>query len=254
MNERVGYAALVLAAIVLLPFCNLLWTGAPAPEATGLPRPASAWAGSEMASPIRLEASKPQATVESVASAPQAAPVLEPDPEEQRVALLRARLSEAIGTGQPRGWKSIVFHHSATTKGDLAAFDQYHRTHFGDPNGVKYHFVIGNGSYSGDGEIEITDRWRRQILAAHNHYPENAPDSLAINLVGNFEEGAPTAAQFKAAVRLARVLCETYGLSAEDIRTHRIVDRDCTLCPGKHFPYEDIRAAVQAAMQLEIQK
>ena len=34
-------------------------------------------------------------------------------------------------------------------------------------NGLAYHFVIGNGSSSGNGEIEIGSRWTRQINGGH---------------------------------------------------------------------------------------
>src|SRR5574342_132619 len=49
-------------------------------------------------------------------------------------------------------WKYIVIHHSATEKGNAARFDEYHRKKRGWEYGLAYHFVIGNGTLSGDGE------------------------------------------------------------------------------------------------------
>ena len=44
--------------------------------------------------------------------------------------------------------------------------DSEHR-HRGMENGLAYHFVIGNGVNSNDGEIEITKRWIEQISGGH---------------------------------------------------------------------------------------
>src|ERR1043166_2961437 len=48
-----------------------------------------------------------------------------------------------------RPWRWIVIHHSATSAGGMAMFDREHKAKGWD--GVGYHFVIGNGTQSGDG-------------------------------------------------------------------------------------------------------
>ncbi|MBA2432615.1 MAG: hypothetical protein H0V56_10975, partial [Chthoniobacterales bacterium] len=60
-------------------------------------------------------------------------------------------------------WKFIIVHNSGTRQGNARAFDYYHKRVKRMQNGMAYHFVVGNGRSSGDGEIEIGDRWRRQI-------------------------------------------------------------------------------------------
>lgn len=57
--------------------------------------------------------------------------------------------------------RDIVIHHSATDIGSAASFDRRHRliNHWDE---LGYHFVIGNGSGSGDGAIEIGTRWYKQ--------------------------------------------------------------------------------------------
>ena len=143
-----------------------------------------------------------------------------------------------FGIDSVRKWKTIVIHHSATTAGSAAAFDRYHRQTLGDPDGIKYHFVIGNGNGSPDGLIEVTDRWRTQKDAAHLYHPENAPDSIAICLVGNFEESRPTSAQIDAADKLAYVLMRRFDIPLSRVLTHRMVDEDATVCPGRYFPID----------------
>ena len=60
-------------------------------------------------------------------------------------------------------WRYIAVHNSGTRQGNARAFEYYHRRVRHMKNGLAYHFVIGNGSSSGDGEIEIGNRWRQQL-------------------------------------------------------------------------------------------
>ena len=60
-------------------------------------------------------------------------------------------------------WRTITLHHSATQRGSARLFHRDHlRRRMG---GLFYHFVIGNGSYTRDGEIEVGWRWKKQIKA-----------------------------------------------------------------------------------------
>ena len=56
----------------------------------------------------------------------------------------------------PNKWLYIVIHHSATPAGSAAQFDRSHRQKGWDELG--YHFVIGNGTGSRDGQIEVGPR------------------------------------------------------------------------------------------------
>src|SRR5205823_1617861 len=64
-------------------------------------------------------------------------------------------------------WEFIVVHNSGTRQGNARAFDYYHRHVRRMQNGLAYHFVIGNGTSTGNGQIEVGDRWRRQINGGH---------------------------------------------------------------------------------------
>jgi hypothetical protein len=145
-----------------------------------------------------------------------------------------------FGVETPHRWKTIIFHHSATPSGSAVVFDKYNRLSLGDPDGIKYHFVIGNGNGSGDGLIEVTERWRKQDDAAQLFHPDNAPDSIAICLVGNFENGQPTQAQQLAAEKLTYVLMRRFNIPLNRVLTHRMVDEDATDCPGRNFPIENV--------------
>src|SRR4029078_6426760 len=98
----------------------------------------------------------------------------------------------------PRGrWKMIICHHSGLRYGNAMIYDREHRKR-GMENGLAYHFVIGNGVDSGDGEIEIGNRWLKQFNGGHVHREEINAIAIGIGLVGNFEKSSPTKKQLAA--------------------------------------------------------
>jgi hypothetical protein len=137
-------------------------------------------------------------------------------------------------------FKSIVLHHSATHGGSAAAFERNHRTRLG---GLAYHFIIGNGSGTPDGVVEVGYRWRDQIPGPHTKNQDVNLESIAICLVGDLETGAPSKKQMTALLDLLEKLCREGRIPAERIRSHREVDNE-TLCPGRGLPIQGIREAV----------
>jgi len=135
-----------------------------------------------------------------------------------------------VGPRHPAShWQYITLHHSATHEGNAAVFDRNHR-HRG-MGGLFYHFVIGNGTYSGDGEIEVGWRWRRQKEV-------NRPRDIQICLVGNFDNEQVSPAQFDAMVKLVSVLRQQYNIPICNIRRHKDIQGKITHCPGANFPFE----------------
>lgn len=145
---------------------------------------------------------------------------------------------EALLRGIPveRGrWTHIVGHHSATPHGNAAIYDRNHRRR-GMENGLAYHFVIGNGKDSGDGEIEVGPRWRKQLEGGHVRRREINLHGIGICLVGNFEETRPSAKQMAAFTSLVDYLGGKVLRGTFTFAVHREIDRNHTVCPGKHFP------------------
>ncbi len=139
-------------------------------------------------------------------------------------------------------WKFVIVHNSGTRQGNARAFDYYHRKIRRMRNGLAYHFVIGNGTSSRNGQIEIGDRWRRQINGGHVHSDYMNNIGLGICLVGDFNRDQPTRAQLEACEELIRYLQERCGKSdgrSLIVRPHREVNppRWGTDCPGDAFPY-----------------
>jgi N-acetylmuramoyl-L-alanine amidase-like protein len=145
-----------------------------------------------------------------------------------------------------RRWQFIVVHNSGTRQGNARVFDYYHRHVRRMQNGLAYHFVIGNGTSTGNGQVEVGDRWRRQINGGHVHSDYLNNISLGICLVGDFNRGQPTRAQLDACEELIRYLRDRCGKTdrgAIPVRPHREMNppRWPTDCPGDDFPYSWFR-------------
>jgi len=145
-----------------------------------------------------------------------------------------------------RRWQFIVVHNSGTRQGNARVFDYYHRHVRRMQNGLAYHFVIGNGTSTGNGQIEVGDRWRRQINGGHVHSDYLNNISLGICLVGDFNRDQPTRAQLESCEELIRYLRERCGKIDRGeipVRPHREMNppRWPTDCPGDVFPYSWFR-------------
>jgi hypothetical protein len=136
-------------------------------------------------------------------------------------------------------WKWIVIHHSATPTGGAVAFDKMHKAKGWDELG--YHFVIGNGTDTRDGLVEVGSRWPKQKWGAHTKTPDNQYNEhgIGICLVGNFDVSHPTDAQLKSLAKLVSYLMKTYNISPDHVVGHR--DCKSTDCPGKLLNVATVR-------------
>ena len=137
-------------------------------------------------------------------------------------------------------WKYIVVHNSETRQGSARAFDYYHRHIRHMPNGLAYHFVIGNGTTTGDGEIEIGPRWARQINGGHVHSDYLNNIALGICLVGDFNRDVPTRNQYAALDELINYLRKRVGRVERRLSivvAHKEINPVPTDCPGNRFSY-----------------
>lgn len=143
---------------------------------------------------------------------------------------------------QKSRWRYLVVHNSGTRQGNAKAFDYYHTNVRKMQNGLAYQFVIGNGTSSGDGEIEIGPRWRKQINGGHVHSDYLNNIAIGICLVGDFNQGKPTQKQLDALDELLRYLRQRVGKFDNKwaiVKAHREINppRWPTDCPGNEFPY-----------------
>jgi hypothetical protein len=178
--------------------------------------------------PDPVPADSPQGRSGSVSRGPQSPPVPR----------------EWIPAVPPNNWQWIVIHHSATPAGSARAFDASHRHRGWDELG--YHFVIGNGTGSGDGQIEVGSRWPKQKWGAHAKTPDNRFNEYGIGicLVGDFSMDRPTPAQIESLTRLVGYLMFTYQIAPSHVLGHG--QTKPTECPGRYVNVAEIRRRASA--------
>lgn len=141
-------------------------------------------------------------------------------------------------------WRTIVIHHSGTKAGSARSFDKYHREKRGWDE-LGYHFVIGNGTSTADGMVEVGSRWRKQKHGAHCKTPNNYYNlhGIGICLVGDFTVSRPTAKQLASLDNLLRFLSTEAKIPYSRVISHGEVNHK-TQCPGRYFPMATLRRAL----------
>jgi hypothetical protein len=121
--------------------------------------------------------------------------------------------------------------------------DNYHHQR-GMENGLAYHFVIGNGLRTDDGEIYISHRWSAQLDGGHLASAAQNRCCIGICLVGNFNVRAPTPKQMEALRGLVGYLMNRCNLPKHHVVTHQEINTRPTACPGKRFPKNRVLAGL----------
>jgi len=143
-----------------------------------------------------------------------------------------------------RQWRYIVVHHSATSGGGAASIGRYHTRERGWDS-LGYHFVIGNGTQTGDGEIEAGPRWTAQQTGSHAGVLEYNKWGIGVCLVGHFSERDPTELQMRSLRALARRLMDRYAIPPQNVLGHRECPGAATECPGDRFPIAKLRESLR---------
>jgi LysM repeat protein len=146
-----------------------------------------------------------------------------------------------------RDWEYIVVHHSGTPGGNAKIFDYYHRQTRGMENGLAYHFVIGNGSDSGDGQIEVGPRWLMQKQGGHLASESLNEIAIGICLVGDFSTHRLGPRQTAALIELVQYLRKMMPDAKLKFRLHREINTKPTECPGKLFPSQAVHDILDAS-------
>ena len=147
--------------------------------------------------------------------------------------LTRIRSASQKISIRTHNWTTIVVHHSAIKYGNAKIYDQAHRQR-GMKNGLAYHFIIGNGIDSDNGQIEMGPRWMKQQHGGHVRSYQVNKEAIGICLVGNFEQSTPSQKQMQAFTQLTDWL--TQEVLPQRIRFAGHKDIEKNLCPGKYFP------------------
>lgn len=146
---------------------------------------------------------------------------------------------------QTAKWDSIVIVHSGSPAGSAESIGDQHKSVGYD--GLSYHFVIGNGTGMGDGEIHLGNRWLNQSQGAQlaGIGQSNAANPIEICLVGNGDRKPFTEQQIQYLAQVVDALAEQYNIPASNIYLHD--ELAPTTSPGRLFPrasFKQILAAI----------
>ena len=132
--------------------------------------------------------------------------------------------------------KYIILHH----RGGNGDVQSIHMQHIKENKwvGIGYHFYVRK-----DGSV-----YRGRSINAWGAHCINYNDkSVGVCFEGNFENETMTAAQIKAGQELVSYLKGLYP-SAE-VKRHK--ELDSTACPGKKFPFEEIKKGITTVAKYE---
>lgn len=142
-------------------------------------------------------------------------------------------------------WKYIVVHHSATKRGNAKMFEKYHKAK-GMENGLAYHFVINNGTCDRyDGQLEIGNRWKKQLPGGHSRQAWVNEAGIGICLVGDFNKARPTWRQMRTLINLVQELRKKYNIPIKNVVGHGRIKGEKSQCPGRYFPWSDFYAQLK---------
>lgn len=142
-------------------------------------------------------------------------------------------------------WTHIVIHHTATDEGSAYTIDSMHQQR-GWENGMGYDFLIDNGTRGKtSGQIEVGPRWIKQKDGAHTKQGDWNKKAIGIAVVGNYSETGLPDKMFDSLVFLVTTLKKFYGIPEQNIVGHRDVPGAATECPGKFFPWTELKRRIR---------
>lgn len=144
---------------------------------------------------------------------------------------------------EPGRWDGIVIYDSGSMQGSASSLATEHKSL--GLHGLGYHFVIGNGSGSSDGELHVGYRWLGQAPGAHSAGPQQDEYNrryIGVCLVGDGDRRQFTERQVARLVELVRALQDELGLPERSVLLGR--DVSATSSPGRFFPETMVRQSL----------
>lgn len=153
------------------------------------------------------------------------------------------------GLGQGSKGTRLVFHGSASKEGGAAQLDRLHRQAKGLRGGLAYHFVIGNGTQTGDGAVEVGTRWLAGKSEGGLTSEDAAGASISVCFIGDFHSAGPSNAQLEALDELVDYL--TVKVGPLTVLSHRELEGGEVSCLGPFFPDAQIMDALAASQSAQ---
>ena len=132
-------------------------------------------------------------------------------------------------------WNSIVIVHSGSSKGSAASIEAEHVENGYD--GLGFHFLVGNGTGMGNGEIHVGQRWLDQRDGADLAGTTAGVSSrgmIEVCVVGDGNRKAFSDEQLRRLAQLVAAISEKFEIPSDKIFLHK--DIAGTTSPGQYFP------------------
>lgn len=139
----------------------------------------------------------------------------------------------SVDSPYTRPWAGIWVHSNSAPKGSLRSLEAAHASRGGAP----FHFVIGNGTETADGQIEEGPLWRGQAPGLNR-------EVIEICLIGQIDREKPTRKQQAALESLCARLCRERLIPPSEVFAESEKKRGVA-CPGRFFDAVGTRAAVK---------
>ncbi len=128
----------------------------------------------------------------------------------------------------------VTLHGSGTARGDAHQMDRLRRmTHRADA-AASHHFVIGNGTDSADGSVQLGERWADSLTQ---------DGTMHLCMVGDFSRAGPTPEQLEALDELVDYL--TLKTGRLEVGPHESAEQTAR-CLGPFFPLHLVMHAMAA--------
>ena len=142
--------------------------------------------------------------------------------------------------------QGIVIHHSALPASE--GLEDIEKLHISRGFGIFYWYRIYHIGYhyiiQANGNV-VPIR-PEHLQGAH---ARGANDMIGICVLGNFDSSAgnavPTIEQMQSLRALSKTLLAKYQFSIADVHKHNQID-GYTVCPGDHFPFNELLASLQS--------
>ena len=135
----------------------------------------------------------------------------------------------------------VIIHSTGSAGASVAALDDYHRRVKGDPLGLPYHFLIGNGRGVADGFIHFSADRLAALRSAAGTGSDGGSVRLDIGLVGDANRTPPSSDQLMALGEILDYLKAKGGRLR--VRLHNEAEASPRGCPGSQFPVKELREA-----------
>ena len=127
-------------------------------------------------------------------------------------------VKDAIGTQAVQSsdrWNRIEVYYSGTKYGNIEQLASLEG--LADSECINCHFCLCNGFGGGDGQIQPTERWLRQLPATTSRTGYEIDKTIRICVVADGNIIAPTDCQIKRIQVLVEELCRTFHIRVQDV-------------------------------------